>query len=173
MNKNLILKWWLFFSVTCLGVVGLFLSDIIYKINDADVTKISFLIGILFIGCSVRIGKHIAWFGKRKHFTQEMFDDLCGKQEDGWFAADMFFTLGMIGTVLGFIYMLSTAFAQINVSQVESLQEALTNMSMGMGTALYTTASGLICSMLLKLQLYFFQKEIDKTSKRCGCETKL
>ena len=169
---KILLKWWLFFSVICLSTLGLFLSGLISKINEADITKISFLIGILFILFTLKIGYHIKWFSKRKYFTTDMINKLCNDQEDGWFCAEIFFTLGMIGTVLGFIYMLSTAFANIDVSQVVSMQAAITKMSTGMSTAMYTTASGLICSLLLKLQLYMFQKEIDNASDRCGCEKK-
>ena len=68
----------------------------------------------------------------------------------------------MIGTVAGFIFMLSTAFATVDVSNVNSLQNVLTKMSAGMGTALYTTAAGLVASAFLKLQYFNFSSEVDR-----------
>jgi len=49
--------------------------------------------------------------------------------------------------------MLGTAFSNIDVSNVSSLQQALASMAVGMSTALYTTLVGLIASIFLKSQL--------------------
>jgi len=38
------------------------------------------------------------------------------------------------------------------------MQKALMAMATGMGTALYTTAAGLICSLLLHIQLFIYKK---------------
>jgi hypothetical protein len=56
-------------------------------------------------------------------------------------------TLGMIGTVAGFIYMLDTSFSKMDPQNVVSLQGVLSKMGVGMSTALYTTAAGLVCSL--------------------------
>jgi hypothetical protein len=40
----------------------------------------------------------------------------------------------------------------------------LAKMSSGMSTALYTTAAGLVCSLLLKLQLFNFTHHLDHLS---------
>ena len=67
-------------------------------------------------------------------------------------------TMGLIGTVSGFILMLYGAFADLNISDTSSVQQSLMNMSLGMSTALYTTLIGLVTSLLLKIQ--FFRLEI-------------
>lgn len=69
----------------------------------------------------------------------------------GWFAADLCLKIGLLGTIVGFILMLSpirnlTAFDPTN------LQNALKAMSGGMAVALYTTLAGLTCHILLRLQ---------------------
>ena len=78
------------------------------------------------------------------------------------FVSDLCLTIGMIGTVAGFIYMLSSSFASIDVSNVSSLQGVLSHMSAGMATALYTTAAGLISSAFLKLQYFNYSAEVDR-----------
>jgi biopolymer transport protein ExbB/TolQ len=61
--------------------------------------------------------------------------------------------MGMIGTVIGFILMLGGSFESLNVADTGSVKTALTDMALGMSTALYTTLVGLVCSQLLKVQL--------------------
>ena len=65
----------------------------------------------------------------------------------------MMLALGMIGTVIGFILMLGSSFESLNVSDTTSVKTALTDMALGMSTALYTTLVGLVCSQALKVQL--------------------
>jgi biopolymer transport protein ExbB/TolQ len=62
-------------------------------------------------------------------------------------------SLGMIGTVAGFILMLGESFESIDTANPESLKAALRSMALGMSTALYTTLTGLILSQALKIQL--------------------
>jgi len=63
----------------------------------------------------------------------------------------------MVGTVTGFLYMLGTAFENIDVSNTQTLQDALSNMAIGMSTALYTTLTGLIASIIIKIQLVNYE----------------
>jgi len=138
------LKWWL---CACMIGIGLFLMyyyGLFEKVNNGDLTKISFGILVLFLVFSAKLGV----------LTYKM-DTVVPSQLNTikWFA-EKFITVGMIGTVLGFLFTLDTVFCGIDASNVNSMQSAISNMAQGMGTALYTTASGLICSFLLKLQIY-------------------
>ena len=163
MSKNIkpvFLRWILIISLIGVGIVFAVIADIPQQIAQVDFTRISFLIFGGFVICSIRTGK-------------STYDISCGKDpvvvttanETGWFWADAFVAAGMIGTVIGFIYMLSISFGCIDVSQPQTMRVALSKMSAGMGTALYTTASGLICSLLLKLQLFNLQRGIDEKEK--------
>jgi len=49
--------------------------------------------------------------------------------------------------------MLGTAFENVDVSNTITLQNALSDMALGMSTALWTTLIGLICSLIIKVQL--------------------
>ena len=146
MKRHLFLKWWLIFALAIAGSVLAYITGLFAQVNDADFTKISFLIFGLFIVFSIRCGMN----------TAKIKED-----NAGWFMSDIMITMGMIGTVVGFIYMLSTCFGSIDTSQPQTMQLALSKMSTGMGTALYTTASGLICSLLLKLQLFNLEQGIE------------
>jgi len=156
MKHKYFLKWWL---CACMILVGLFLMyfyGLFEKINQADLTKISFGILILFIVFSIKLGTltyKVRSTARNQITTIE------------WFA-EKFITLGMIGTVFGFLFTLDTVFCGIDVSNVSSMQAAISNMAQGMGTALYTTAAGLVCSFLLKLQIYNLEMGLS-------CETQV
>ena len=85
---------------------------------------------------------------------RSLADQLKGPQQLGWFVADVLLKLGLLGTVIGFILMLSPI-GGINTFDVETMKSALTSMSSGMAVALFTTLAGLIAGTLLKVQYYF------------------
>ena len=149
-----LLKWWLIFCLTLLGVGTLIYFDIHKQIYDADITKLSFLIMSIFFITSIWIGN--------KTYKLEKFDEYEQDTSVGWFIAESCLALGMVGTVTGFLLMLGTAFSNIDVSNSASLQKALEFMAVGMSTALYTTLVGLICSLIIKVQLVNLEVAINE-----------
>lgn len=85
---------------------------------------------------------------------------LKGPQELGWFVSDMMLKLGLLGTIIGFIFMLGSV-ANIADFDVSNMQKILQHMSNGMGTALYTTLAGLICSILAATQYHMIDRHVD------------
>jgi hypothetical protein len=81
--------------------------------------------------------------------------------EIGWFSADIMIKLGLLGTIIGFILMLGSV-ANITDFDVTTMQKILKHMSTGMGTALYTTLTGLVCSMLATAQYHLLDTNVDK-----------
>ena len=57
--------------------------------------------------------------------------------------------------------MLGTAFVDIDVSNIDSMQKALSQMSIGMSAALYTTLMGLLSSLVIKIQLVNVERAIE------------
>ena len=143
-----LLRWWLIFCLSLLarGIAVYFNLHI--KLYDGDQTKISFLILSVFILTSGWVG----WCTKHSEYKFQNIDV-------GWFVAEACLALGMIGTVTGFLLMLSGAFADIDLANTATIQTALSNMALGMSTALYTTLVGLICSLTLKIQLINVENE--------------
>ena len=87
--------------------------------------------------------------------------DWRGNQEIGWFISDLVLTIGMIGTVSGFLLMLTGAFAGVDLNDEVAMKNVLEQMSKGMSTALYTTLFGLICGSLLKIQYFSLGRATD------------
>ena len=144
-----LLKWWLIFCLTILGFGTLYHFEVHSLLYYADVTKLSFLIIIIFMFTSVWIG--------RKTYDLETTSVIDDKIDVGWFIAESCLALGMVGTVTGFLYMLGTAFENIDITDATTLQDALASMAKGMSTALYTTLTGLIASLIIKVQLVNYE----------------
>ena len=88
-----------------------------------------------------------------------------GPHEIGWFVVDILLKLGLIGTIVGFILMLSSV-ANTASLDVNTMQKVLKQMSAGMGTALFTTLAGLTGSILLGLQYLLLDKTADSLIER-------
>ena len=140
-----ILKWWLIFCITILGLGTCLYFDMHKNLYEADVTRLSFLILSIFGCTSIWIGSLTYKVGVLQDYNQ--------RSEVGWFISESCLALGMVGTVTGFLIMLGTAFANVDVSNAATLQQALSDMATGMSTALWTTLVGLVCSLIIKVQL--------------------
>tara|TARA_B100000965_G_scaffold397847_2_gene415017 strand:- start:2331 stop:3050 length:720 start_codon:yes stop_codon:yes gene_type:complete len=94
--------------------------------------------------------------------SKENFEySLTSKLNTGWLVADGLLKLGLIGTVIGFIIMLS-AITEIDGFDFTMMKDMLQNMSKGMEVALYTTLSGLVSSVLLSMQYSYLEHYIYK-----------
>lgn len=116
---------------------------------SADATKISTAILVLYFLVTFGIG----------YLTKFKSDNIEAWNRYFWFSAETMIVLGLIGTVSGFLIMLGTAFADIDVSNTESMQEVIGDMAVGMSTALSTTLVGMICSQLAKFQLVLVEDD--------------
>tara|TARA_A100001011_G_C14203101_1_gene796563 strand:+ start:599 stop:1039 length:441 start_codon:yes stop_codon:yes gene_type:complete len=140
------LKWWLFVILIIMGIAVSLYFDFGNFLYENDFTKISLLIASLFAATTFTIGYKL-WTKKEYSYDKE------------WFISEMVISLGMIGTVVGFIYMLYSVFTGIDLSDTSNLQESLAMMAKGMGTALLTTLVGLVSSVLIKCQLVMVENE--------------
>jgi len=110
-----------------------------------DITRLSFaILGVFFLS-----SMYVGWltYKRNKGATVKVGVNI------GWFITELLLALGMIGTVIGFILMLGGSFESLNIADTGSVKTALTDMAIGMSTALYTTLVGMVCSQILKVQL--------------------
>jgi len=139
------LRWWLFFCLSILVAVVCHYFGFFYELYEKDATKLSFVIIAVYFLVSTYVGKLTN--------DQRRCKDYSTGLNVSWFASESLLTLGMIGTVAGFIVMLGDSFGSIDTANPETLKQALSSMALGMSTALYTTLTGLILSQALKIQL--------------------
>lgn len=120
---------------------------------EADITKISLLIIGIFVLATLTVG-YICFKTKIGEYSWGKADIM---EHYTYFAADSMITLGMVGTITGFLLMLNTAFANLDINDIKNVQQAISNMAVGMSTALVTTLVGMVCSLLTRLQLMVYE----------------
>jgi len=164
---NTFLKWWLL--ITSVFVSGYFAYDfgVFELFYEKDITRLSFVITFLFLIASTCCGIksfQISKILKEKIITEGIRKKIrkIEKTENlGWFLSDICLTIGMIGTVIGFIIML-VGFGTTDVSDSQSIQNLMGQISSGMSTSLLSTLAGLVCSVLLKLQFFNLSQSLNE-----------
>ena len=152
-DNPIFLKWWLqvvvtIFSCTLIWHLGWFSA-----LYEADQTKISFFILLIFMISTITTG----------YISKKNTDNILHRYQNYiWFASEAMITLGMVGTLAGFLLMLGNSFTNIDVSNIQSLQVVITEMASGMSTALVTTLVGLICSLLTKFQMVIIENNWEE-----------
>jgi flagellar motor component MotA len=87
-------------------------------------------------------------------------DKLKSSHDYGWFFVDAMIKLGLLGTIVGFILMLGSVADTSNLD-LNAMQKVMQQMSSGMGTALYTTLTGITGSLLLAMQYQLLDRGAD------------
>jgi hypothetical protein len=155
--NSILLRWWfLFCTQIALGTIAYHFS-FFHHLYREDTTRIGFCILGILIFTTLWLGKRIYSLKNTWNGPKEIIQSL----SPGWFIAESCLVLGLIGTVTGFILMLGTAFTELDVTNITSVQNALVKMSLGMSTALYTTLVGLISSLVIKIQLVTIERQIE------------
>ncbi len=96
---------------------------------------------------------------KIKHYLSLLEDELANRHALGYMIVDILLKLGLTGTVIGFILML-LPIGDIKDFDPQIIQQLLSKMSGGMAVALYTTLTGLVTSILLKLQYFLLDSSL-------------
>ena len=152
---KLFLKWWLLISLTILGLGIATYFNFVEFVYTNDLTKLTIVIFSLFNATTIVIGYKV-WNQnvRRKKEGKDIY-----QFEGEWFMSECVVQLGMIGTVIGFIYMLYSVFTNLNINDTLAVQQSLSMMAQGMGTALLTTLVGLMSSVLIKSQLVMVEND--------------
>lgn len=137
-NKNS-LFWWILLWVQ--GAAGFlaYKAGVFEQIYHGDATHITLGIMLLHVLTTLKIG--LDTFKSKKDHLEYI-----------WTACESSMTLGMIGTAIGFIIMMTTAFGHGLPTTPQAIQNVLGQMVIGLGTALWTTACGLSSFLLLRIQ---------------------
>ena len=142
---SMFLRWWLLFCTSFAAMFAAYSFGFVDALLAKDITRLSFaILGVFFISSA-----YVGWltYKRSKGLVVKVGVNI------GWFITELLLALGMIGTVIGFILMLGGSFENLNISDTGSVKTALTDMAIGMSTALYTTLVGMVCSQILKVQL--------------------
>jgi hypothetical protein len=168
MNRHIkpLLTWWLIFCSVVFATVYSQLSiGLFTTLNDADATKLSFLVIVCFYAYLISLGVRLT------KYCKDINDPLCQDnlqkiQKHGWFLSDIFMAFGFLGTLIGFVIMLDLT----GLSSANAAQATLITLTTGMKTALYTTVMALIGSIIIKITLYVLGAQLEKVD---SCQIKI
>ena len=146
LSKSFLL-WWIQVVTIFFSCFFIYNFNWFHELYNSDQTKISFLIIIVFLGATITVGV----LSYKELRNRKVLSNYI------WFSSETMVTLGLIGTVAGFLIMLGSAFDNLDIQNVENVQEVITDMSLGMSTALCTTLVGLVCSVLTKIQMVILE----------------
>ena len=91
----------------------------------------------------------------------DVLDGRCrGQFRFGYVIADLMLKLGLLGTVIGFIFMLG-ALVDLKSIDINVMQKLLSQMSGGMKVALFTTLTGMSCGVLLNIKYQLLDWGVD------------
>lgn len=158
------LKWWLAFTLICVGTLFSYHIGLFHAIWHKDTSYLSFATLAVFFVISLMCGVNTFLLSRKieeKSLTKENIDAFERHEELGWFSSELCLTLGMIGTIVGFVLMLA-GFEDIDMSKPQTIQALLSDLGKSMATALYTTLVGLICGSLLKIQYFNLSLTLQK-----------
>lgn len=141
----------------------LYVSDEKVRINEGtvlpDCIMTEYLRDLFYKNSNVAQGEDN--LAKNTDLIEVYESRLKGPHELGWFVSDMMLKLGLLGTIIGFIFMLGSV-SNISDFDVNTMQEILRHMSNGMGIALYTTLAGIVCSILATMQYHMLDRGADE-----------
>lgn len=91
----------------------------------------------------------------------DVLDGRCrGQFRLGYVVADLMLKLGLLGTVIGFIFMLGSL-VDLQSIDITVMQKLLGQMSGGMKVALFTTLTGMSCGVLLNIKYQLLDWSVD------------
>lgn len=158
LNYKKFMAWWVSVLLIATGIFWAYFFGLVHTIWEADETFITSLIAIIFVVCNLKLGV-IAYHIDSPDYWD--MDTIKKRLESQWFMSEQMMALGMLGTVIGLIMMLATT--TVGSIDAGSMQGILAGMWKAMGLALYANAVGLVCSIALKLQVYYVGYGLDET----------
>ena len=151
-------KWWTgtVLIVVAAGLLEYYVSAISY-VYYTDQSYISLLIAFVYVLVTLIVGYRSYLYQFKKVVPTE------NQMMFPWFAADAVTSMGMIGTIVGFLLVLTSAFADVDPTDVTAMKQVVETLTTGMGIALLTTLTGLVTSVIMKFQLVLLENELEIT----------
>lgn len=163
-HKRFFLRWALLPSLTLVGTLFAMNLGWFKVMHEGDQTHLTYVILGIFTLATLLAGR-LSWRigGLTSNRTVDKVNALKHSVEHGFLAESLCVSLGLLGTVFGFVVMLSGGFGDLSEGG-EVTQAAVSQLTSGMATAFITTLVGLICSIILKIQYHFIENALERYS---------
>ena len=151
-------KWFLLNAVMLTAAFFAEQKGAISTMVKNDLSHISILIMVLYVLVSVYAGKLCYLADKINENKKEEAKEFLRKRSHmGWFAAEHFFSLGLLGTIIGLIFA-----TKGNLDSSIPIAEMVGGLKEGLNTAFYTTVCGIVFSLPLQVQLMILKFKLDE-----------
>jgi hypothetical protein len=153
-------KWFLLNSVMVTAVFFAETQGAISLMVSSDVSYLTIVIMALYVAVSGMVGR---WSYLADRASGNMVKDidqretLLRRSEVGWFAAEHFFSLGLLGTVFGLCLATAT-----NLDEQAQVSDIVAGLKTGLNTAFYTTICGIVFSLPLQVQLMILKSKLEE-----------
>ena len=127
---------------------------------ENDVSYLTIVIMALYLMVSGKVGR-LCYLADRAGGNN--VDNIRGREklsrraEIGWFAAEHFFSLGLLGTVFGLCVATSTS-----LNEGTEISDIVSGLKTGLNTAFYTTICGIVFSLMLQIQLMILRFKLEE-----------
>ena len=150
-------RWFLLNAVILTAIFFAETKGFISLMVKSDVSYLTIVIMFLYAAVSIMVGRLCYLSDKIKEGRErEARRHLSRRAELGWFAAEHFFSLGLLGTVIGLCLATST-----NLDEQAQVGDIVAGLKVGLNTAFYTTICGIVFSLPLQLQLIILRFKIE------------
>ena len=153
-------KWFLLNAVFFTGIYFSETKGAISLMVTNDVSYLTIVIMALYVMVSGLTGRLCYLADKAEGNTVKDIskrEGLSKRAEVGWFAAEHFFSLGLLGTVFGLCVATSTS-----LNEGTEVSDIVSGLKVGLNTAFYTTICGIISSLALQAQLMILRFQLEK-----------
>ena len=151
-------KWFLLNAIVLTGIFFAETKGAISAMVKNDVSYLTVVIMVLYVIFSCLVGRLCYLSDKiNKGREKEARRHLSKRAELGWFAAEHFFSLGLLGTVFGLCVATAT-----NLDAEAQVSDIVAGLKVGLNTAFYTTICGIVFSLPLQVQLMVLRFKLEE-----------
>ena len=151
-------KWFLLNAMMLTAIFFAETKGAISIMIKNDVSYLTIVIMVLYVVISALVGKLCYLSDKIKQGRErEARKHLSKRAEVGWFAAEHFFTLGLLGTVFGLCMATATS-----LNEGTEISNIVSGLKVGLNTAFYTTICGIVFSLPLQVQLMILRFKLEE-----------
>ena len=147
-------KWFLLIAVTGTALFFAETKGAISLIVENDKSYLAIVIMALFAATSAFVG---VLSYRTDVANQEQKKQLNTSSNLGWFCAEHFFSLGLLGTIIGLVLATGGSLDGSN-----PVSEIVAGLKEGLNTAFFTTICGIVFSLLLQIQLLVLENGLKK-----------
>tara|TARA_Y100000310_G_scaffold334224_1_gene413433 strand:- start:581 stop:1066 length:486 start_codon:yes stop_codon:yes gene_type:complete len=158
-NMSTFTKWFLLNAIVLTAVFFAQTKGAITLMVSNDVSYLTIVIMSLYVVMSAFVGKLCYLADKVDGNTIKDLEErskISKRAEIGWFSAEHFFSLGLLGTVFGLCVATAT-----NLNAEAQVTDIVAGLKEGLHTAFYTTICGIVFSLPLQAQLMILKFKID------------